>query len=162
MNKETTKFLDDEDWDFYSSLPAPNHYSKLNKKVWVNGTFDVLHNGHIRLLKYAYSYGEVTVGIDTDRRIKELKGELRPYNSLKDRIEMLSSIVYVSNIIVFDDSEELKNAIKRLNPDYLIVGEEYRKNGVIGSEYAKELIFFPRIEKYSTTKILNYESNSYR
>jgi D-beta-D-heptose 7-phosphate kinase/D-beta-D-heptose 1-phosphate adenosyltransferase len=162
MNKETLERLDDEDWDFYSSLPSPNHYKKLNKKVWVNGTFDVLHIGHIRLLKHAHSYGQVTVGIDTDRRIKELKGESRPYNSLEDRIEMLRSLVYVSDIVVFDNSDELRDAIKDLSPDYLVVGEEYRERGVIGGEHAKELIFFPRIKQYSTSNILKHESTSHR
>ena len=162
MNKETLERLDDEDWDFYSSLPSPNHYKKANNKVWVNGSFDVLHIGHIRLLKCAHSFGEVTVGIDTDRRIKELKGESRPYNNLEDRKEMLKSLVYVSNVVVFDNPDELRDAIKELNPDYLVVGEEYRERGVIGGEYAKELIFFPRIQEYSTTKILHHENTSNR
>jgi len=158
MNKETLEKLDDEDWDFYSSLPSPNHYKKMSKKVWVNGSFDVLHIGHIRLLKYAHTYGELTVGIDTDRRIKELKGESRPFNCLEDRIEMLKSLVYVSNVVVFDNPEELREEIKNLNPDYLVVGEEYKERGVIGGEHAKELIFFPRMCEYSTSKILKHES----
>jgi cytidyltransferase-like protein len=59
------------------------------KKVWVNGSFDILHVGHIRQLEYAASLGSVRVGIDTDERIKEKKGKDRPYNTLKDRIEFL-------------------------------------------------------------------------
>ena len=71
--------------------------------VWVNGTFDVLHMGHIRLFEYAKSYGGATlrhknyvcVGVDTDTRVKELKGESRPINRLSHRIEFLESIRFI-------------------------------------------------------------------
>ena len=56
-----------------------------NKKVWVNGTFDVLHIGHLKLLEFASTYGELRVGIDTDKRVKELKGNDRPFNNTEDR-----------------------------------------------------------------------------
>jgi len=55
------------------------------KKVWVNGTFDVLHAGHLKMLEYAKSLGVLVVGIDSDKRVKELKGESRPFNNVEDR-----------------------------------------------------------------------------
>ncbi len=55
-------------------------------RVWVNGTFDVLHRGHIELLEFASSLGLVKVGLDTDERVKQLKGESRPVNTLEDRM----------------------------------------------------------------------------
>lgn len=157
MNREILEKLDDEDWDFYSGLPSPNHYRKMNhKRVWVNGSFDVLHIGHIRLLKHAASLGELIVGIDTDRRISELKGPDRPCNCLEDRKEMLESFHFVSKVVVFDTADELREHIKQMEPDYLVVGAEYQERGVVGGEHADEIIFFPRIPEYSTTKILNH------
>lgn len=123
-------------------------------RVWVNGTFDVLHIGHIKLLEYAASFGQLRVGIDTDRRVKELKGNSRPINNTKDRMEMLSALKSVTDVKCFDTREELIELIKEWEPDYMIVGSDYQNNEVIGSEWAKELIFFNRIGDYSTTKIL--------
>lgn len=125
-------------------------------KVWVNGTFDVLHLGHVRLLEYANSLGTLRVGVDTDKRVKELKGENRPFNCLKDRIDMLLSLKYVNDVVSFDSREEMVNLIKEWDPDYMIIGSDYIGLPVFGKEYAKELIYFDRINQYSTTKILNY------
>lgn len=124
------------------------------KKVWVNGTFDVLHRGHLELLEFAASLGEVTVGVDTDRRVKELKGNNRPFNSCDDRMYFLSRIIGVNNVVNFDSDSELVESIKRLEPDYIVIGSDYKNKNVIGSEYSKEIIFFNKIEGYSTTKIL--------
>lgn len=125
-------------------------------KVWVNGTFDVLHLGHVRLLEYANSLGTLRVGVDTDKRVKELKGNDRPFNSLEDRIIMLLSLKCVNDVVSFDSREEMVNLIKEWEPDYMIIGSDYVGQPIYGKEYAKELIYFDRINKYSTTKILNY------
>jgi D-beta-D-heptose 7-phosphate kinase/D-beta-D-heptose 1-phosphate adenosyltransferase len=124
------------------------------KRVWVNGTFDILHIGHIKLLEYASSLGELRVGIDTDRRVKELKGQGRPFNNTKDRVLMMMSLKYVNDVKTFDSREQMIELIKEWNPDYMVVGSEYIDKEVVGSEWAKELIFFNRIADYSTTKIL--------
>ena len=66
---------------------------RTTRKVWVNGTFDVVHRGHIELFKFAKSQGNyLTVGIDTDRRIRENKGEGRPINTQLDRKYFLEAI----------------------------------------------------------------------
>ena len=67
-----------------------------DKVVWVNGTFDVMHIGHIKLLEFAKSLGDtLVVGIDDDSRVSELKGPDRPVNSLKDRMEFMSALKVV-------------------------------------------------------------------
>ena len=81
-------------------------------KVWVNGTFDVMHVGHIKLLEYANSLGIVRVGLDTDERIKENKGFNRPINSLQDRIDFMESIKYVDSVVSFGSDEELEKSIR--------------------------------------------------
>lgn len=126
------------------------------KKVWVNGSFDILHVGHIRLLEYASLFGSVRVGVDTDNRIKEKKGKDRPYNTLKDRVEFLYSIKYVDSVVVFGSNEELVNSIKEYGPDLMVIGDDYNYHSIIGIEFIPEVKFFEKIPDKSTTKILNY------
>ena len=95
-------------------------------RVWVNGTFDVLHRGHLELLNYASKYGSVRVGIDSDRRVKEFKGDLRPINSLEERILMMENLRCVDSVVSFDSDEELENQIRLWNPRYLIIGSDYK------------------------------------
>jgi len=123
-------------------------------KVWVNGTFDVLHIGHIKLLEFANQFGEVRVGIDTDERVKQLKGELRPINNIKDRIDFMNSIKYVHSSVYFSTEEELCDRIKEWKSEIIIVGDDYKDKKVIGSHLVKEIIFFDKIDGYSSTKII--------
>jgi D-beta-D-heptose 7-phosphate kinase/D-beta-D-heptose 1-phosphate adenosyltransferase len=132
------------------------------KKVWVNGTFDVLHMGHIRLLEYANQFGNVKVGLDTDRRISEKKGKDRPFNNLKDRMDFIQSIRYVESVTFFDSDDELRDRIREWEPDIMVIGGEYRYKEIIGCEYVPKIEFFEKIDGYSSTKILNYENNSNR
>ena len=96
------------------------------------------------------------------RGVKELKGEDRPFNTLQDRIEMLLSLKYVNDVKSFDSREEMINLIKAWEPDYMIVGSDYKNKPVIGSEFTKNLLFFDRLEKHSTSKILSYDSDNNR
>ena len=123
-------------------------------RVWVNGTFDVLHIGHIKLLEFASQFGEVRVGIDTDERVKKLKGELRPINTIKDRIDFMNSIKYVNSSVDFSTEEELCDRIKEWNTDIIVVGDDYKDKKVIGSNLVKEVIFFDKIDGHSSTKII--------
>ena len=88
-------------------------------KVWVNGSFDILHIGHMRLLEYASELGDVYVGVDTDERIKQLKGDNRPFNNLSERMEFLRGIRYVKDVVSFDSDEELIETIKNIKPNFL-------------------------------------------
>ena len=128
-------------------------FSKV--KVWVNGTFDVLHIGHIKLLEFASQFGEVRVGLDTDERVKQFKGEFRPINNISDRIEFMNSIKYVNSSVSFSTDKELCDRIKEWNSDIIIVGGDYKDKNVIGSHLVKEVIFFDKIDGYSSTKIID-------
>jgi D-beta-D-heptose 7-phosphate kinase/D-beta-D-heptose 1-phosphate adenosyltransferase len=132
------------------------------KKVWVNGTFDVVHIGHIKLLEFANSFGSVTVGLDTDERVRSKKGESRPFNTLVDRMDFISSIRFVDNVVCFDTDEELVNQIKKFEPDIMVIGGEYRYKQIIGLEHIPHIEFFEKVGEYSSSKILNYENNSNR
>ena len=128
-------------------------------RIWVNGAFDVLHIGHIKLLKHAAAMGYLRVGIDTDERIKELKGPNRPFNIFKDRMEFLSSLRFVDEVVGFGSEQELVDRIKEFQPDVMVIGSDYKDKRVIGSEYTKELIYFDRLAEISTTQILKYEKD---
>jgi D-beta-D-heptose 7-phosphate kinase/D-beta-D-heptose 1-phosphate adenosyltransferase len=129
-------------------------------RVWVNGAFDVLHIGHLNLLKHASTIGSVRVGIDTDDRIKELKGSNRPFNCFKNRMEFLKSLRFVDDVVGFGSEEELINQIKEYQPDVMVIGSDYKDKRIIGIEYVKEVSFFDRIPNVSTTSILEYEKDS--
>jgi D-beta-D-heptose 7-phosphate kinase/D-beta-D-heptose 1-phosphate adenosyltransferase len=125
-------------------------------RVWVNGSFDILHTGHLRMLEYASLFGNVRVGIDTDERIREKKGPDRPYNTLEDRVEFLYGIKYVTDVVTFNSDEELIEQIIIYSPDTMVIGDDYNYNNIIGIEYIPEVKFFEKIPNKSTTKILSY------
>jgi len=125
------------------------------KTVFVNGTFDVLHRGHLMLLKYAKSQGtKLIVAIDTDERIKEKKGDSRPINVQSERMFMLQHLDMVDLVLSFGTDKQLEDLIKKINPDVMVVGSDWKGKPVIGSQYAKTLKFFDRIDGYSSTKII--------
>ncbi len=125
------------------------------KMIFCNGCFDVLHRGHIELLKYARSLGDkLVVGIDSDERVKYLKGSTRPFNSQDDRKSMLESIKYIDEVFIFGSEGELELLIKDLKPSTMIVGEEYKDKKVVGHTPDIELRFFNKINGYSTTDFI--------
>jgi rfaE bifunctional protein nucleotidyltransferase chain/domain len=124
-------------------------------KVWVNGTFDILHLGHIKLLEFAKSKGTfLCVGIDSDTRVRQLKGACRPINNQLARQELLSAIKYVDKVVIFSSETELSGIIRAYNPDIFVIGSDYRNKKIIGAEYAGQLIYFDKIGGYSSTKII--------
>ena len=131
-------------------------------RVWTNGCFDILHRGHIELFKYAKSLGgELVVGVDTDEKVKKDKSEDRPINNLQDRMYMLQSIKYIDKVISFDSTEDLSNTIRWYSPDIMVIGSDWKGKKVIGEMFTNKLVFFDRIEKYSSTKIIKaLDSNS--
>ena len=120
-------------------------------KIFVNGTFDILHIGHLELLAYARSLGDfLYVGIDSDRRVKELKGSTRPINNQIERQTMLEALRYVDRVYIFDTDNDLRNLIK--DCDIMVKGDDYRGQPIVGEEVCKKIVFFEKINGYSTTK----------
>lgn len=126
-------------------------------RIWTNGCFDIIHAGHIELFKYAKSLGQyLYVGIDNDYRVKKLKGDKRPINNEILRKSVLSAIKYIDGIEIFSSDNELEDAIKKLNIDTIVVGDDYKNKSVIGSNFVENVIFFPKIQNLSSSFI--YES----
>jgi len=126
----------------------------MNKKIiFTNGCFDILHIGHVRLLKYAKTLGhELIVGLNTDSSIKRVKGSSRPVNKLEYRKEILESIVFVDRVVAFEEDNPLE-LIKTIKPDIIVKGGDYKASEVIGSNLC-EVIIFNLVDNISTTNIL--------
>jgi len=121
------------------------------KRVFVNGTFDILHMGHLELLEFAKSLGDfLVVAIDSDRRVKELKGPTRPINTEYERQQMLLAIRWVDRVYVFDSDAELISHIT--DCDVMVKGSDYRGRPIVGEDACPEIVFFERLEDYSSSK----------
>lgn len=126
---------------------------ELQKTIFTNGCFDVLHRGHIELLKYCKSLGRVVVGLNSDKSVKKLKGESRPLNNELDRKFILEACRYVDEVVIFEEDTPIK-LIRSLKPDLIVKGGDYEPNAVVGSEIAK-VVIFDLIQGYSSTASIN-------
>lgn len=136
---------------------------KTNEKiVLVGGCFDILHVGHIRFLQKARSLGDkLIVLLESDKHIKQLKGEGRPINSQKDRAEVLASLEDVDTVILLPPNiknEDYDAFVKQINPDIIATTKgdpnikfKERTAVLVG---AKVKYVTPMISGYSTSKII--------
>lgn len=124
-------------------------------KIFVNGSFDLLHTGHIDMLNYAKSLGDyLLVAVDSDERIRYNKGVDRPVIPLHNRIAVMSNLKPIDSVKVFKSEDELVDIIKHYSPDIMVKGSDWRGKKVIGEEYCGEVIFYERVNDESTTKTI--------
>lgn len=124
------------------------------KRIFVNGTFDVLHLGHLAMLNFAKSLGDhLVVAIDSDERVHRLKGSSRPINNVVERKVMLENLKAVDSVEIFDTDEDLINIIK--NCDIMVKGGDYKTLPIIGKEFVT-VVLFDRLDDYSTTKKIQH------
>lgn len=120
------------------------------KRIIVNGTFDIVHPGHLALLNYAKSLGDfLVVAIDSDRRVRELKGPSRPINNQNERQLLLENLRAVDQVVVFDSDAELVDIAASCA--IMVKGSDYRNYNIVGSDVIAEIVFFERIDEYSST-----------
>ncbi len=125
-----------------------------NKVVFTNGCFDVIHRGHVELLKFCRQAGDrVVIGLNSDKSVKGLKGESRPYNSEHDRKFILESLKYVDEVYIFDEPTPYK-LIQQIKPDLIVKGGDYKPENVVGSDLC-DVEIFNFINGYSTTITLD-------
>ena len=128
--------------------------------VIVNGTFDILHPGHIAMLNTARSLGDyLIVCADTDRRVKELKGNTRPINDQNFRRIMLQNLKAVDVVELFDSQDDLIRLIKLYKPDIMVKGSDWKGKSIVAEQYVKEIYWYDRIEEYSSTQIIERIAN---
>ena len=121
------------------------------KTVFVNGTFDIIHPGHLALLNFARLQGDrLVVGIDSDRRVQELKGTNRPINNQNERRLLLECLRCVDRVEIFDTDAELIDLIAKSS--IMVKGSDYRSRPIVGADVCPEIVFFERNNGYSTTK----------
>ncbi len=107
------------------------------KIVFTNGCYDLIHPGHIDLLSKAKSKGDkLIVGLNSDRSVKQLKGNDRPIQNFDDRLIILDAINCVDMVVGFDEDTPDK-IIKELLPDVLVKGGDYSINSVVGADTVK-------------------------
>lgn len=125
--------------------------------LFTNGCFDILHEGHLSLLKFCKDIAgpncDIVVALNSDKSIRSIKGPLRPICSEKTRVALLNSVEYVDWIILFDE-ETPERLLSQLRPEILVKGGDYTPETIIGKEYCKELKIFKFEHDISTTKIL--------
>ena len=133
---------------------SPVTFEDLNRGiVWTNGVFDILHTGHLKLLRHAHTLGKrLVVGINSDESVRRLKGENRPINNQIKRKETLEALGFIDEVIVFDDDTPL-DVIKKINPDVIVKGDDYTVETTVGHELAR-VVIFPKVEGHSTTELI--------
>ncbi len=127
--------------------------------VFTNGCFDILHRGHIDLLKRARALGDkLVVGLNSDNSVKRIKGPDRPYQNENDRKEVLLGLESVDEVIIFDELTP-ENLIYQIKPDVLVKGGDWAPNEIIGSDYViangGRVVSLPLLNGHSTTAIIN-------
>jgi len=121
------------------------------KKIVVNGTFDIIHPGHLALLNYAKSLGDfLIVAIDTDERVRQLKGPSRPINNQDERKLLLENLRAVDEVRIFNSPEELIEIVKDC---IMVKGSDYKGKSIIGETYCQQVVYYDRTEHSSTQKI---------
>ena len=126
--------------------------------VFTNGCFDIIHPGHIDLLRRARALGtKLIVGINSDASVKRIKGEPRPFFSQTERAAILEGLEFVDEVRIFDEPTP-ENLIKEIKPDILVKGGDWRKNEIIGAEFVEKnggkVYSLPLLEGFSSSKIV--------
>ena len=121
--------------------------------IFTNGCFDLLHRGHLELLKFCKSLGgKVVVGLNSDQCVRDLKGHKRPIINQDDRKFLLESLKYVDEVIIFDESTPLL-LIESIKPDIIVKGGDYTLSDVVGNHLCK-VVIYDHVKGYSTTRLL--------
>lgn len=142
-----------------SLTPILDGLRKEGKKiVFTNGCFDLLHVGHLRYLKHAREAGDLLVlGLNSDRSVRELKGETRPLLPQEERAEMLAALSMVDFIVIFDERTPL-NLIKEIRPDILVKGGDWKREDIVGGEEVEadggKVVVVPEIPGRSTSNLI--------
>ena len=128
------------------------------KVVFTNGCFDILHSGHVRILRGAKNYGDVLiVAVNTDRSVTAIKGAGRPIVPQADRAELIAAMEMVDYVILFDEDEPT-GLIAELKPDVLVKGGDWGREKIVGAEiveqYGGTVAVVPYLDGRSTSEII--------
>lgn len=132
--------------------------ARRKKVVFTNGCFDILHVGHIHYLRKARSLGDIlVVGLNTDRSVKEIKGEKRPIVPQKDRAEVLAALEFVDYVVLFDEPDPF-SLIQKVKPTILVKGADWPKDKIIGRDVVEKtggrVVRIPLVPGASSTGVI--------
>ena len=157
--REMSKMWLDEAWGEGRHIKRVTKIDANTGIVLTNGVFDILHKGHIELLKFSKMQGtKLIVAIDSDRRVKELKGNDRPINNQEDRRRILETNRYVDEVVIFDSVEELQGFYDTLSPNVIVKGSEWTADEVRERDNIPENVqikVYPLVGDYSTTNTMH-------
>ena len=134
-------------------------FRELGKKlVFTNGCFDILHVGHVRYLNQARSLGDaLVVGVNSDRSVREIKGESRPIVPELERAEVVAALASVDFVFVFDDTTP-KRVLDAIVPDVLVKGADWSLSEIVGRDTVENaggvVLNLSLVEGSSTTEII--------
>jgi len=133
-------------------------YHRVGKpcvNVFTNGCFDLLHAGHIYLLKKARELGEfLLVGINSDKSIRKIKGGNRPIIPQEQREEMLMALECVNSVFIFDEQTPY-DLIRWVQPTIIVKGGDWAGKEIVGSDLVERVEIIPFVHNVSTTSIIN-------
>ena len=126
--------------------------------VFTSGVFDILHAGHIELLRFAKSLGDrLIVGLNSDTSVRNIKGAHRPITMQEDRKALLEALVEVDEVVIFEEDSPTK-LIVDIAPAVIVKGGEHTVSEIRERDNIPSMIdikVFPLVGKYSTTNIIN-------
>lgn len=174
---ENINLTSEAEEEYFSKLDALDDYNKIIKSVedlmkivkiirelgftigFTNGCFDILHRGHNKYLDQARKAVDfLIIGVNDDKSVTKLKGKGRPINILKDRMDSLNRATFDNAFIInFSEPTPIK-LIKKIKPDILIKGGDYKANEIVGSDFVTknngEIKIIPFVKGCSTTNII--------
>lgn len=132
--------------------------SRGKKVVFTNGCFDLLHRGHLHLLREAKNAGDVLiVALNSDSSVRKIKGPGRPVVAELDRAELLAALEMVDYVTLFDEPDPYR-LISELRPNVVVKGGDWSKEKIVGAEiveaYGGEIAVVPYLSGFSTTQII--------
>jgi len=129
-----------------------------DKIVFTNGCFDLVHKGHIDYLYKAAALGtKLMVGVNSDESVRAIKGESRPVQDESSRMHLLAAIEFVNAVVLFNDATPY-NLIKKVRPDVLVKGADYKPEEIVGYDilksYGGEVVTIEYLDGYSSSAII--------
>jgi rfaE bifunctional protein nucleotidyltransferase chain/domain len=126
--------------------------------VFTNGCFDLLHRGHVHVLRQAKAAGDLLiVAINSDQSVKAIKGPTRPVAAEMDRLELIAAMEMVDYVILFDEPDPSK-LITAIKPNVLAKGGDWGADGVVGADIVEReggrVVLVPYLKGYSTSEII--------
>ena len=146
-------------WNRIQTIDKVRHWKELGEKiVFTNGCFDILHAGHIHLLREAKNLGDrLLIGLNSDQSVRNLKGQGRPLNPEDARASVLESLSMVDGVTIFQEDTP-REIIKEIVPHFLVKGGDYSVENVVGADIVREsegqVVLITVLKGYSTSDLI--------